>query len=151
MKNTDGNRAIACMSNMVNLAPGADVCARSGDGNCQRDVDPGYDGAACACVPCPNVKLCGRWMPPFFLQCNDGYCFGCAITWGGGLEFVPMTGECSVCLGGVSEGVIHPSRCPGKHVFCVSCTRQMYWGPDSDMHENDSGWVPLQTCPLCRW
>lgn len=74
---------IALMQAVANPAP--DVCTRSGDGNCQRDVDPGYDGAACACVPCPNAKLCGRWMPPFFLWCNDGYCFGCAITWGGGV------------------------------------------------------------------
>jgi hypothetical protein len=62
-----------------------------------------------------------------------------------------MTGECSVCLGEASEGVIHPSRCPGKHVFCVPCTRQMYWGPDNDVDENNSEWVPLLTCPLCRW
>jgi hypothetical protein len=126
-------------------ATNTDVCARSGVANCERDFDEGYDGSQCACVACPNVRLCGRWMPSVFLGCNRGYCTNCAVLWGKTLSFVEMTEECPVCLGQpVGGGVRHPAGC--GHVFCVPCTRRLFYGSGDDDDDDDRH----TECPLCR-
>lgn len=135
---------------MAQVPGGMDTCAKSGNGNCQRDVDPTYDGSGCDCVPCPNVVLCGQWMPRFFLLCHGGFCFGCATTWGIELDFRTMQDVCSVCLQDCAIGVRHPSECAGGHVFCVACTRQLYWGVDDSSENEEELWGADTRCPVCR-
>ena len=126
----------------------SDICAKSGGCNCQRDYDEDYDGTGCACVACPNVKLCGAWMPSAYLANHRGTCVNCAVSWGKALIFVAMTEECSICYNHPEEGVRHPSECAGKHTFCIPCIKLMYWGPEDNDEENT--FTPHVTCPLCR-
>ena len=122
-----------------------DVCAKSGAPNCERDFDKEYDGSQCACVACPNVRLCKQWMPSGYMNLR-GLCFNCDVIWGKDLSFVEMTEECPICFGRpVGGGVRHPSGC--GHVFCAPCTKRMFCGSGDDEDEEDEYFT---ACPLCR-
>jgi hypothetical protein len=155
-KGTDRVKYPVWIKGEMTMQSGAntDVCDKSCGGNCERDFDKKYDGSQCSCVACPNVKLCGSWLPSAFLGCHRGRCMKCAITWDKTLSFVEMTEECPICFNSiVGEGVCHPSDC--DHVFCTQCTKRLYWGLededeyDEDEYESDEQAIHT-TCPLCR-
>jgi len=85
----------------------------------------------------------------------------CAVTWGKALEFVTMSEECAICYNEpeeAEEGVKHPSDCDGEHVFCITCTKRLYWPGrfvDDDASLNSEEELAVEnssssTCPLCR-
>ena len=147
-----GDTATAAVARLRGGRPMDEICAKSGGGNCQRDFDSEYDGTECGCAACPNVKLCGQWAPSIFFDCHRGTCGDCAVFWGKALTFVAMTEECPICYEQSVDGVRHPSNCAGEHIFCIPCTRRLWWGDATDSSDESvrDYSVCSNKCPLCR-
>lgn len=108
------------------------------DGNCPAENNE--DPSACVCPPCPNSRLCGmHHIPPVYLEIHRGTCGNCAAIFGKALSFVEEEFECPVCLENRPVGIRHPSNC--SHIFCVDCTRRLFWASENDIDPEDYGFT----------
>jgi len=81
----------------------------------------------CKALPCPNVSVCGAWVPKWLLGLKrSGVCIGCDCKFQKKLDTVETT-DCPVCLE-TKPGVVMP-KC--THSMCVDCFKRcMYGAPD---------------------
>lgn len=118
------------------------------DGNCPAERNPSAD--ACLCPPCPNHRLCGMYyIPQVYLDIHRGTCGNCAASFGKALSFVEEEFECSVCREGHPVGIRHPSNC--IHVFCIDCTRHLFWGDETEVDPRDYGFTGDGDSSLEEW
>ena len=81
----------------------------------------------CTPLPCPNVSVCGTWIPKWILELKrSGVCISCDSQFHKKLDTVETT-DCPVCLE-TKPGVVMP-KC--THSMCVDCFKRcMYGAPD---------------------
>ena len=89
----------------------------------------------CELAECHNYRMCRQKRPQNILDCHNGMCFDCAISFGR-IKFLDEKDDCPVCL--VNKDMIE-INC-GKHKLCLECWKN--WSETSTQ-------IPV-TCPLCR-
>lgn len=105
-----------------------------GNGYClsQQTVDTYYRPASCShmCspIPCPNWNLCQRALPQQVLDCYQGRCFQCDLTFGRNLVIehpAPFDFECPICMhSNVSTRVQWPDCI---HWYCQECFYRLWF------------------------
>ena len=111
----------------------SEVCScghRDHDGYCKSDCPHN-----CELVECNNYILCGTKHPQRYIDCHNGMCFNCKLSFGK-IKFLDEKGDCPICL--TNKDMIE-INC-GKHKVCLDCWKN--WSETSTQ-------CPL-TCPFCR-
>jgi hypothetical protein len=89
----------------------------------------------CQLVECHNFKMCGQKRPQSLLECYNGMCMDCFISYGK-LTFLDVKEDCIICMENKEMVVV---TC-GKHKVCIECWKKISTSVTS---------YPLR-CPLCR-
>ena len=95
----------------------------------------------CSPVDCPNHVVCRTpRCPRWVLDCFDGLCYHCDLTFGENLNIVelPDVEECFVCFCESNATVEMPAKC--GHRVCVGCFREIFFNYATR----------VRACPLCR-
>ena len=80
-------------------------------------------------IKCMNYELCETVLPKWWYDCKACYiCTNCDMFFGLVLDFI-ATQECVIC-GETKIHVKFPAQC--GHSFCVSCSRNIIFGPGED-------------------
>jgi len=85
----------------------------------------------CVLCPCPNAALCKTVVPQWVLDCHDGRCCSCNMSFGEDLVIRQdlKNYECPVCLEETSMNV----KMPGcVHTLCAECFHRLYFGPQRE-------------------
>jgi len=89
----------------------------------------------CELVECHNYRMCGKKRPQNILDCHNGMCMDCAVSFGK-IKFLDEKDDCPICL--VNKDMIQVTC--GRHKVCIECWKN--WSETSTQ-------IPL-TCHLCR-
>ena len=96
----------------------------------------------CVLTECPNFEICGNKEPSIYLDCYNGRCFWCEMSYFCNLKIQQKHQFCSFCQEHKNDKFVEFPKCP-KHILCLMCFKK--YNDHKELNEEYN-----QTCPLCK-